>query len=126
MSEKLKNWAQHEMPIVISYLLRTGVIAAAIITLTGGIIYLVHSGQSQVNYSNFQSNPIKLENIKNIVESAAAGDFNAILQIGIFVLIATPVARVFFSIFAFLLERDYLYVILTLIVFGILISSIIL
>jgi uncharacterized membrane protein len=38
-------------------------------------------------------------------------------------LVATPVARVAFSAFAFAAERDYLYVVITLIVLGILLYS---
>jgi uncharacterized membrane protein len=51
------------------------------------------------------------------------GDGRAIIQCGLLLLIATPVARVLFSIVAFALEKDRLYVVLTLIVFCILIYS---
>jgi uncharacterized membrane protein len=39
------------------------------------------------------------------------------------VLLATPVARVAFSVYDFARQRDYLYVVLTLIVLGILLVS---
>jgi uncharacterized membrane protein len=47
----------------------------------------------------------------------------AIIQLGLLILIATPVARVAFSVFAFAQERDWLYVVVTLIVLGLLLYS---
>jgi uncharacterized membrane protein len=47
----------------------------------------------------------------------------AITQAGLLALIVTPVVRVFVSIFGFLVERDWLYVCLTLVVFGMLVLS---
>jgi uncharacterized membrane protein len=43
--------------------------------------------------------------------------------LGILILIATPVARVAFSVFAFAEERDRMYVIVTLIVLALLLFS---
>ena len=43
-----------------------------------------------------------------------------IIQLGLILLIATPVARVAFSVVAFVLERDWLYVAITLIVLAVL------
>jgi len=47
-----------------------------------------------------------------------------LIQLGLLLLLATPVARVAFSVVAFLLQRDRLYVLVTLIVLGILLYSI--
>jgi uncharacterized membrane protein len=44
----------------------------------------------------------------------------AIIQLGLLLLIATPVARVAFSAVAFAIEHDYMYVVITLIVLAIL------
>ncbi len=51
------------------------------------------------------------------------GDGRAIIDIGLLLLIATPVMRVVFSMVAFALEKDRLYVALTLIVLVILLLS---
>jgi uncharacterized membrane protein len=45
------------------------------------------------------------------------------IQLGLLFLIATPVARVAFSVYAFMRERDKTYVIITLIVLAILLYS---
>ena len=45
------------------------------------------------------------------------------IQLGLLVLIATPIARVAFSLVAFALQRDRIYVIVTLIVLAVLLYS---
>jgi uncharacterized membrane protein len=45
------------------------------------------------------------------------------MQLGLLVLIATPITRVAFSVFAFFYERDWKYVVFTLIVLGLLLYS---
>ena len=47
----------------------------------------------------------------------------AIIQFGLLLLIATPVARVAFAAIGFAMERDYLYVVITLIVLVVLLYS---
>lgn len=118
-----KSIPEQKMGIIISYLLRTGVAASALITLTGGILYLMHWSSSPADFAAFHGEPTLLRNIPDIVTGAFAGNIRALMLLGLLVLIATPIARVLFSVFAFLLERDYLYVVITLIVLTILISS---
>jgi uncharacterized membrane protein len=45
------------------------------------------------------------------------------MQLGLLLLIATPVARVAFSLAAFAVQRDRLYVVVTLVVLGVLTFS---
>jgi uncharacterized membrane protein len=45
------------------------------------------------------------------------------MQLGLLLLVATPIARVVFSAFGFWRERDYRYVFITLIVLGVLLYS---
>ncbi len=45
------------------------------------------------------------------------------IQLGLLLLIATPVARVVFTVFAFARERDTTYVVVTLIVLGLLLCG---
>jgi uncharacterized membrane protein len=48
-----------------------------------------------------------------------------IIQFGLLFLIATPIARVAFSVIAFALQRDRVYVSVTLIVLGLLLYSLV-
>lgn len=49
----------------------------------------------------------------------------AIIQFGILVLIATPIARVAFSLAAFLREKDWMYTLFTLVVLLVLMYSLV-
>jgi uncharacterized membrane protein len=108
---------------VLGNLLRAGVILAAAVVLAGGVVYLVRHGAEQQQLSAFQEEPPALESFAGIVSSAWKGSSRGIIQLGLLLLIATPVARVAFSVIAFLLERDGTYVFLTLVVLGVLLSS---
>lgn len=104
-------------------LLRTGVILAAAVVLTGGIRYLTRHAYPPTNYRVFQGEPENFRTILGITSEAKALTGRGLIQLGLLILIATPIARVTFSVFAFLYERDWKYVIFTLIVLGLLLYS---
>jgi len=109
--------------IIIGTLLRTGVILAAVVVLAGAILFLLRHGHDVPNYTTFHGEPERLKSFTDILHGVAALSSRAIIQLGLLLLIATPVARVLFSAIAFAIERDYMYVIITLIVLGILLYS---
>jgi uncharacterized membrane protein len=71
----------------------------------------------------FRGEPEKLKSVSAIVHGALGMNGRAIMQFGLLLLIATPVARVLFSAIAFAFEHDYMYVFITLVVLGILLYS---
>jgi len=75
------------------------------------------------NYRVFAGEPVELRTISGIFYEAWALHGRGLIQLGLLVLIATPVARVAFSLFAFLYERDWTYVFVTLLVLGLLVYS---
>ncbi len=115
--------ANHKIEIFMGNLLRAGVIIAASIVFFGGIIYLYRHGFNQANYTVFHPVPYELCNVKGILGSVFSFRGRGFIQLGLLVLIATPIARVIFSFFAFISQRDKLYVIITLIVLSILLYS---
>ncbi len=108
---------------IIAVLLRTGVLLAAAVVLFGGGMYLLHHHATVPQYRTFHSADAPFRNLRNILHSAWLGNSEAIIQTGILLLIATPVARVIFSVAAFALERDRMYVVFSLAVLIILIFS---
>lgn len=108
---------------IIGLLLRSGVILAAAVVLAGGAFYLIRSGTSPAQYGVFRGEPNDLRHIGGIFRSAKSLQARGIIQLGLLLLIATPVARVAFTVFAFLYERDWTYVIVTLIVLTFLLYS---
>ena len=117
------RWNDERVERIMGTLLQSGVIFSGLVVLAGGILYIRSYGHVPVNYDTFAPARASLPSLTAVAESALHGDGRAIIQIGLLLLIATPVARVFFSIIAFALEKDRLYVVITVIVFLILIYS---
>lgn len=109
--------------IIIGQLLRAGVLLAAGVVLIGAVVYLRHHGHELPDYSGFHSEPVGLRTLSGIFTGAFHGSGRALVQLGLVLLIATPVARVAFSVFAFAAERDWMYVVITLVVLAILLYS---
>ncbi|HWQ54675.1 MAG TPA: DUF1634 domain-containing protein [Bryobacteraceae bacterium] len=116
-------WTDERVQQVIGKLLRYGVTMAAIVVLAGGILYLFRHGGEPAEYSVFHGEPSELRHLDGILRGVAALDELSLIQFGLLLLIATPVARVAFSMIAFALERDRLYVAITGFVFAVLFFS---
>ena len=108
---------------IIGGILQDGVIAAGLLVFAGGVLYLVDQGRAPADYTTFQANRAALHSVRAVVRNAAHLDGRAVIQLGLLVLIATPVTRVIFSVFAFSAQRDWLYVLFTLVVLAILVYS---
>ena len=108
---------------IIGALLRSGVILSAAVVFVGGVIYLAQYGTSPTHYAIFQGEPSDLRHVSAIFRDAFALDARGIIQLGLLLLIATPVARVIFTVFAFAYECDWAYVVVTLIVLSLLLYS---
>lgn len=112
-----------KLETVVANLLRIGVLFSAAVVLAGGICYLAHHGHQMADYRVFH--PSAYRNLAGIFHRAAQLDCGGVIQLGLILLIATPIARVAFSLVAFGLERDRTYVIVTAIVLAILLFSMI-
>lgn len=117
------RWTDEEVDQFLGNLLRAGVIIASIVVALGGVLYLGRHGFEAADRRVFQSEPLELRSIGGIVRAAMSGQAAAIVQLGLVLLIATPVARVAMSLVAFLLQRDRVYVFVTSIVLALLIFS---
>jgi uncharacterized membrane protein len=112
-----------DMEIVMGNLLRIGVLLSALIVAVGGIIFLSKHGTQLQHYHFFQSEPRRLRDIGDIWKTALQGRGQSLIQFGLIILIATPIARIAFSIIGYFLEKDYLYMLITLIVLGVIFFS---
>lgn len=118
-----RSWTDQRLENILGNLLRGGVLLSALVVLIGGIVYLLRHGHAQVDFRLFHGEPADLRDTRGIVRDTLALRGRGIIQLGLLILIATPVARVAFSIFGFAEERDRMYVVFTLIVFSILLYS---
>jgi len=123
MVEPKRALTDEQMDRIISILLRSGVLISALVVLVGGIFYLLRYGTALPEYGVFRGEPADLRNVSGIVKDLLSFDSRGMIQFGLLLLVATPVARVAFSVFAFALERDRTYIIVTLIVLGVLLYS---
>jgi uncharacterized membrane protein len=117
------SWNDQRIEIIIGTLLRTGVILAAAVVLFGGVLYVARHAHEIPNYRTFHREPENLKSPREIVHGVVRMSAPAIIQLGLLLLIATPVARVAFSAVAFAIEGDRMYVVITLIVLAVLLYS---
>lgn len=123
MTRPPESWSDRRTELVIGNLLRAGVLLSATLVLLGGTFYLARRGAEVHDYRIFQGEPADLRTLPGILRDALSLDPRGMIQLGLLLLIATPVARVAFSVFAFALERDTLYVVVALVVLGVLLFS---
>ena len=111
------------METMMGRLLQAGVLLASAVVLAGGVLYLqAHMGKT-VDYRTFAGAPGNLRSIRGLLRLLRVGDPAAIIQIGVLLLIATPIARVVFAVIGFVLERDRFYVGVSLTVLAVLMAG---
>lgn len=113
------------METIMGRLLQVGVLLASVVVLAGGAFYVhAHLGTA-VDYRTFAGEPSGLRTPKGLWHLLMQGNSAAIIQAGVILLIATPVARVIFAVVGFALERDRLYIAVSLTVLAVLMASLI-
>ncbi len=110
---------------MVSVLLRSGVLIAGLVVFAGGVYYLARHGGDPANYREFQGQPAIDRIVSKIVKGAISLRARSVIQFGILLLIATPIARVSLCLVAFALERDRIYVVITALVLAVLLVSLI-
>lgn len=115
--------ADLKMDLVISRLLRGGVLLAAGVALVGGVFFLAQNGGQPTGHHTFTSEPAELRSVWEIIRGAAQLRSRGLIQLGLLLLIATPIVRVAVSLVAFARQKDRMYVVVTAIVLGLLCFS---
>lgn len=108
-----KPACEQQLEQLISNLLKYGVILSSVIVLVGGILYLMNHGAEPVNYQIFQGEPAEFCSPKGVLTAVLSGRRRGIIQLGLLVLIATPIIRVIISFLTFLRYRDLTYMVIT-------------
>lgn len=115
-----KRFDDQQMEEIMGRLLQVGVLLASFVVLVGGTLYVRAHHDTISNYRVFSSEPASLRQLHGVGSGIATGDPGAIIQLGILLLIATPVARVIFALVGFAIERDKLYVVVSITVLAVL------
>jgi uncharacterized membrane protein len=101
---------------IVGALLQAGVLLSAAVVLAGGVWLLAECGGGSPDYRRFRPLAAALRTPGGVLASLRHPDPQTLIQFGLLLLIATPVARVILSLVAFAIQRDRVYVVVTLVV----------
>ena len=108
------TWSDEQFDAVLAHVLRGGVLLSATVVACGGIVFLARHGMQRPDYHAFRGESDSLRSIRAIFSDATRRSGRGLIQLGLLLLIATPIARVVFSVIGFARQRDGLYVLITL------------
>ena len=120
-----KPESEQKLEALLSNLLKYGVLLASAVVLFGGIIYLVNYGSETITYRFFYGEPERLCSPVGIIKAVLDGYSDAVIQLGLLILVSIPFIRVVISLFTFLKLRDFTYFFISLLVLGALTYSLI-
>ena len=112
------------MELWISRMLLSGVILSATIILAGLVLYLV-KGTGGESLKGLVDQQKTAADFGAILRGIGRADGKSLIQLGLFVLILTPISRVAMSVFFFLRERDRVFVAITAVVLLVLLGGLI-
>jgi uncharacterized membrane protein len=113
----------HELETSIATMLAWGVTVSSIAVLTGGVLYLKGAQTQIADYAHFHAAAPALRTILGVLQGVRQLDAQSIIQLGLMLLIATPVVRVLYCLIGFLRQRDKLYTGVSFVVLAVLIYS---
>jgi uncharacterized membrane protein len=130
MNDESKKARVHQVEMIISTLLRVGVISSLSIVILGTILSFSH-------HADYTSSPEELtrltrppaafpRSVSQVISGLRGFEGRAVVTVGLLLLIATPVMRVGVSVFIFLHQEDYTFVIITSVVLALLLLSFVL
>src|SRR5271154_6306878 len=99
-----KAWTDARVEGIVGQLLISGVLLSAAVVAIGGVLFLLHHGSAPPHYHFFEGEPQELRGVAGILAGAAHLEGSAVIQLGLLLLIATPVVRVMFTVVAFAIE----------------------
>lgn len=112
------------MQQLIGNALRIGVTTACLIALISGIYYLIAHGMDPVpNYHVFTREPQTYTTLSGIIAGVLHFEAKNWIQLGVIILMLTPIVRILLSLIDFARERDWLYVTITGIVFLVIVAN---
>lgn len=110
---------------VLARVLQTGVALSAAVVVFGGAMFLWRHAGENPTYHIFRGEPADFRTVSGILAEARSLSGRGFVQLGLLLLIATPVARVVFAVLGFARQRDWLYVATTFVVLCLLLYSLV-
>jgi uncharacterized membrane protein len=112
-----------DLDVSVAVALRIGVTLSATVVILGGLLLGNHLFGAVPDYTHFQPGDPGLRSVMGIVQGAVNFSPKSVIQLGLLLLIATPVARVILCVIGFARQHNILYVAVSTVVFVILILS---
>lgn len=106
----MKLFKDKDIQLLLGHVLRIGTLVSVGVVLIGGIFFIYRHGHSISDYHTFKGAPGFVQHPSSVFHGILALKGQAMIQLGIVLLIATPILRIIFSAIGFALEKDYLYV----------------
>ncbi len=124
----MKTSAKTDIQLLIAHTLRWGVGIACALAVVGGAMYLwQHGGEPMKDYTHFPADAVSSRTAYTTLEGIFSGvmGLTAVgwIQLGVVVLLLTPVMRVALSLVDFVKERDWLYAFITAVVLAVIIAN---
>ncbi|MCL4784034.1 MAG: DUF1634 domain-containing protein [Bryobacterales bacterium] len=114
----------HQLELLISLTLRSGVALAVALGVVGGVLFLSHHGTDRLDFGTFLGEEIPYSTLGGIFERISGPNEGlGIAQVGVLCLLLTPISRVALSIVGFLREGDWIFTAISSVVLAILLFS---
>jgi len=130
VSEQIEKDKSRQVELVISHVLRYGVVTSLVVVVIGTILSFVHHPDylsSKAELHRLTAHDASFPNtITDSAKSVLHGRGRGIVIWGLLLLVATPVMRVAVSIVGFVYEKDWLFVVITSTVLALLLLSFVL
>lgn len=118
-----KNFTDVDLNRSVGNLLRLGVILSVATSLIGFIKLFTEGFEMPKKYTSLAVSSSSDKVWSHFWESLCKGEGMAIIQLGILLLIFTPLMRIIFALIGYLKEKDYVYVFISSIVLAIMAVS---
>jgi len=118
-----KNFTDVDLNRSVGNLLRLGVILSVITSLIGFIKLFTEGFKMPKKYTSLDMGSSSEKIWGQFWSSLCKGEGMAIIQLGILLLIFTPLMRIIFALIGYLKEKDYIYVVISSIVLAIMAVS---
>ncbi|KYC41622.1 hypothetical protein WA1_16365 [Scytonema hofmannii PCC 7110] len=118
-----KTLSDLQLEPLLSNLLKYGVLIASAVIFIGGLLYIIRHGSEPAQYQIFKEESFEFRSPVGVIDVIRAGSYRGIIQLGLLLLVAVPILRVVISLFIFLRQGDYTYVVITSIVLTALMCS---
>lgn len=118
----MSQFSKRDVQVLVGNTLRIGVWVSMGITLLGLVLFLAQNSSKSFDATMLAADPVNFT-FSALIHGIMQGDALSIIQLGVLVLLITPILRIFFALYGYWQEGNKLYIIISLVVLCIIASS---